>query len=86
MTAPLVPGTCVRVPAGWWCTLDLDHDGPCPARPITRTRTIFDSRCDCGHWTPPRLNWRRVTLDKVLHDVLRHPGYWLRRLVRVGRA
>lgn len=34
MTAPL----CDRAPDGWWCSLDADHDGPCPARPVTVER------------------------------------------------
>lgn len=25
-------GTCTRPPAGWWCSLDEGHEGPCPAR------------------------------------------------------
>lgn len=32
----------------------------------------FNATCGCGHATPYRSTRRRVRLDKVLHDVLRH--------------
>ncbi len=28
--------SCKRPPAGWYCTLEDGHDGPCPARPRLR--------------------------------------------------
>lgn len=27
---------CTRPPKGWYCNLDDGHDGPCPARPLSR--------------------------------------------------
>lgn len=28
------PGKCLVPPAGWWCSRDAGHEGPCAARPI----------------------------------------------------
>ncbi len=27
---------CTYPPAGWWCSFEADHDGPCAARPIPK--------------------------------------------------
>lgn len=35
-----LPHGWVRSPAGWWCSRDIGHDGPCAAAPL---------RCQCGH-------------------------------------
>jgi hypothetical protein len=31
---PRLGGSCTRPPAGWYCTRDEGHEGPCPALPV----------------------------------------------------
>ena len=29
------PGRCAKPPAGWWCSREAAHDGPCAARELS---------------------------------------------------
>lgn len=35
---------CTRPPAGWWCSRDAGHDGPCAAHPLDTPSPIDHPR------------------------------------------
>jgi hypothetical protein len=44
-----IPGTCKRPPAGWFCTLEDGHDGPCPTWPRRPFEPITFDPVSIGH-------------------------------------